>query len=94
MIDTQIRCDVCGIERQAVNHWYLVRANRSGFHVVKGARKPGDMDVCGQAHVHSLLDRWMETGSLAKPEVVHPETTEAEGFSPAMKIVEQEEGTR
>jgi hypothetical protein len=28
-------------------------------------------DVCGQSCLHRLVDRWMETGSLEKAEVIH-----------------------
>ena len=65
MIEQKITCDVCGVERKAVNHWYLVRANGSGFHLPT-QRKTGDKDVCGQSCAHKMLDRWLATRSLDK----------------------------
>ena len=65
MIDETTKCDVCGVQRKEVNHWYLVRANRSGLHFPR-KRALGDKDVCGQACAHLLLDRWLATGSIEK----------------------------
>jgi len=65
VIDETTKCDVCGVQRKEVNHWYLVRANRSGLHFPR-KRALGDKDVCGQACAHLLLDRWLATGSIEK----------------------------
>jgi hypothetical protein len=72
MIESKIKCDQCGTEKKQTNHWHLLRVNRSGFHVPK-TRLEGDRDVCGQACAHILFDRYLTTGKLDKPEVIHPE---------------------
>jgi len=77
LIETKIRCDQCGAEKRKTNHWHLIRVNGSGFHAPK-KRLEGDRDVCGQACAHILFDRWLTTGSIDKPEVVHPAPTEPE----------------
>ena len=61
-----MKCDVCLAERGQVNHWYVVRANRSGLHFVK-RRQEGDKDVCGHACAHRLLDRWLAGESAKRP---------------------------
>lgn len=63
MIETKQRCDVCGVDRQQVNHWHLARVTSSGLLFPK-RRKQGDKDLCGQACANRLLDRYLSTGSI------------------------------
>jgi hypothetical protein len=72
-------CDVCGVAKQEVNHWWTVRVgfqvNASGTPPTLSIEefRPGlepDIDareVCGQAHAVVLVQRWMATGSLDAP---------------------------
>jgi hypothetical protein len=69
-----VRCDVCDILKREVNRWWKVKQMSDHIRVYK-AEEQADQprkDVCGQSCLHRLVDRWMETGSLEKPEVVHP----------------------
>jgi hypothetical protein len=73
--ENSITCDVCGVGKRAVNHWWKVwiapEKGPAQLRIV-AADAPSSAfakDACGQAHLHTLVDRWMETGSLEKPEV-------------------------
>ena len=76
--ENRTRCDVCGIEKKQVNHWWKVwlapdKGTRQLRLVAAGA--PSSVhakDACGQSCIHRLVDRWMETGSLEKAEIIHP----------------------
>ncbi len=74
------RCPVCHIEKTSINHWYLVwltAATGSREFSVRewdeeiAREDPDVLTVCGQAHVHKMLDGFFS----AKPV---PETTPAE----------------
>lgn len=69
MIETTTTCDICGEKKKEVNHWFIAALyngwlklsldndyDRDGFSI----------DVCGQACVHTLVDRWLTTGRLEK----------------------------
>ena len=61
-------CDVCGVEKKQVNHWWKAKEMADHIRVAK-AETPlvqPYKDVCGQSCLHRLVDRWMETGSLEK----------------------------
>lgn len=68
-----IACDICKAEKRVVNRWWKVR-QMTNYITVAAAEavvpKPYK-DVCGQSCLHRLVDRWMETGSLEKAEVIH-----------------------
>ena len=69
-----ISCDICGREKQETNRWWKVKEMADHVRIAK-AEVPVPLpykDVCGQNCLHRLVDRWMETGSLEKAEVVHP----------------------
>lgn len=60
--ESTIKCDVCGTPKREVNHWYRVREDANSFRILKPhvKSKSGDHDVCGQAHLHTLVDRHLE----------------------------------
>jgi hypothetical protein len=69
-----ITCDVCGIAKQAANHWWRGRlVPRTGGVMIFPAatagtmkRKPGDVDLCGQAHAHAWIDGYLQQPSKAE----------------------------
>ena len=81
-------CDVCGVDRKATNHWFIVEGNARGLKfdpmIVGGLDHPSmetmPVMVCGPGCGVKLLSKWMETGSLlagiavAKTEVVVAKT--------------------
>jgi len=80
--ETRTQCDMCGVDKKEVNHWWKVvkvdasKRNDPHLRVYKAEVNLGDSlhkDVCGQSCLHRLVDRWMETGNLEKAEVIHPE---------------------
>lgn len=75
MISQKVICDVCGVEKRDTNHWYtlhlqsyttahfttrLVLTQFNPVEQTTGSQK----HACGQACVHKLVDRWLQTGSL------------------------------
>lgn len=63
-------CDVCGADKKQTNHWWKVKEINGHLVIYKSdvnVPRPR-MDVCGQAHLHTLVDRWMEIGTLEKQE--------------------------
>lgn len=67
-------CEICGVEKRDVNHWYEVYNNGEGAIGIRHFQGNEFLkQVCGAACAHKLLDRWLSTGSLEKAEVVHPE---------------------
>ena len=81
------RCPICGIEKKEVNRWQLVwlmaASGTREFSVrdwtEETAREDPDvLTVCGQAHVHRLLDSFFTPPAT-------PETTEAEQCSSALE---------
>ena len=70
MIDTKISCDVCGTDKEKVNHWYAVWTEFSNarFIVQPIDRTPEDakvFHVCGQTHAMTMFQRWLDGKSLA-----------------------------
>jgi hypothetical protein len=66
-----VSCDICKVTKREVNRWWKVRQMKHTIAVAPAevvVPKPFK-DVCGQSCLHRLVDRWMETGSLEKPEV-------------------------
>jgi hypothetical protein len=71
VIETTVRCDVCQIQKQQTNRWWVVAIQGKGIFTIRDAhrtRPANGVDVCGQNCAHTLFDRWMTTGSLNKPE--------------------------
>jgi len=61
-IENVIKCDVCGISKGLTNHWHRVRVDANGLHILASGvtSLPGDKDVCGQGHLHTLVDEFAE----------------------------------
>ena len=65
-IETKYVCDVCGAVRGEANHWFeaLVAVPVESLAITKFKGRKGLAHLCGQKCVHTLLDRWLTTGSL------------------------------
>jgi len=61
-IATKVTCDVCGKEKQAVNHWWLRTKSTSFFELVPwyddDAATKGHL--CGQECAIKALSEWMQ----------------------------------
>ena len=67
-------CDICGSERKQTNHWFEFYENGDGAIGLRTFKGNDTLKhVCGQACAHQMLDRWLSTGSLEKPEVQNSE---------------------
>jgi hypothetical protein len=70
-----IECDVCGIEKKSVNHWWWLRLEGKKF--VSGSLASQkiagkeDRHACGSDHAGVLYQRFLGTGKLDKE--MHPE---------------------
>ena len=73
MIESSTSCDVCGITKAAVNHWYDVWTADGVLYFKGGGDDPRCKQVCGHAHAHEMLDRWLSTGTLEKAQDVRLE---------------------
>lgn len=67
------KCDVCGVAKAEVNHWFIVFIDEDtkAFIVLNPSEKhsdiPGDVhDACGADHASVLFSRWLSTGKLEK----------------------------
>lgn len=80
--ETTIRCDVCSTPKREVNHWFRVREDANSFRILKPHVKSraGDRDVCGQAHLHTLVDRHLEEPTV-KVEAPAPVEISTEGIT-------------
>src|ERR1035437_8850039 len=71
-IKTVITCDVCGIDKKEVNHWWTVWLANSSFHSRVGVKEfsapPKDQrqHVCGVEHAITLFNRFLSHGTLEK----------------------------
>lgn len=71
---TIINCDECGIERTAENHWFSVVKNHEQpqfvpyeeFNMALHAIRV--FDLCGRECAQKVLERWLDIGSVLKPE--------------------------
>lgn len=66
---TLIFCDECGVERGTENHWFSAWSSQPGVRFEpyrSGAVK--DIDLCGRECAQKVLERWLDTGSILKPE--------------------------
>jgi hypothetical protein len=64
-------CDECGKAKAAVNHWMVVIAPRDRPEAMliipwdeQAAKERDAKHLCGQGCCHSLVDRFLTTGSL------------------------------
>jgi hypothetical protein len=71
-----IVCDVCGVEKQSVNHWWFVRVEgktfRAGPLTAKRTPGPNENHACGSGHAATLFQRFLGTGKLDKE--MHPDS--------------------
>lgn len=64
----QFTCDVCGVVKKSVNHWYMVSVGKpdhhEGFLVIRWSKDfEKDKEIkhaCGQEHLHKLLDEFLQ----------------------------------
>ena len=77
-----IICDICGIEKQSVNHWWWVRLEGKAFKVGSLGKKkvpsPNDHHACGSGHAVTLFQRFLTTGTLEMER--HPQIEKPEGL--------------
>ena len=67
-IESSVKCDVCGRTKGETNNWPRVREDENSFRILKPHVKPlkGDLDICGAACLHSLVDRFW-SGAVKAP---------------------------
>ena len=72
------KCDECRAPKGAVNHWWAVvgTAKRPQFLTAKAAdakTKPRSfrLDFCSHKCVTSAFNRWLDSGSMIRPKMVH-----------------------
>lgn len=64
MITETVTCDVCGKVKQAVNHWWEVKACFGGYWIFPtglAVREDGMKDCCGQECVIKAVNEWMQS---------------------------------
>lgn len=74
-------CDECGRVKGDANHWFKVWMGVDNRLVATAVIEcigsdPGIKDVCSQQCMISLFQRWLDTGSVDKPQMVHPDPVE------------------
>lgn len=77
-IKTVITCDVCGVDKKDVNHWWSVWIADASFHSRPGVTKEGSRhvqikQVCGVEHALTLFNRFLNHGTLEMEAVKPPE---------------------
>ena len=63
-IENIVICDICNIAKKETNNWFRVRmTDKNPFCLLTPGARPqkGDLDICGQRDLHSLLDRYLES---------------------------------
>lgn len=64
MIDTIYRCEICGTETDAPNHWVVIDCNMEHLTVhrwsIDAARMPDARHYCGEAHAQVYISRWFQ----------------------------------
>lgn len=67
-VKSTVTCDVCGKEKEATNHWFMVNITSGkgwilpSFHVFLWDRSLNENDfkhVCGQGCLVKLLNQWV-----------------------------------
>jgi hypothetical protein len=97
-----IVCDVCGIEKKSVNHWWWLHLEGRKFvsGSLKNQRVPREEDhhACGSDHAGTLYQRFMANGNLDKemherriPEPVGLTEAGALGKEPAVEELHEED---
>ena len=72
IVPEQVKCDICGREKGATNHWIVARVSESGpagiaFLPIDDPVARQDVprvaaeDICGQECAHKRLSQWLET---------------------------------
>lgn len=78
MVDTKVTCDECGVAKREVNHWLLAAPfERTTTHllIAKWNDRFADEGVhhyCGRECFNKAQSRWLDTGSLDKPQLQEP----------------------
>lgn len=64
-------CDICGVIKKGVNHWWKCWILDSEFHSSHAEENESPngsvKDVCGKRHAIEMYNRYLETGQLDKP---------------------------
>ena len=64
-ISISIQCDVCKAERKETNNWIMVWVGDGEFRLIwwdeRLIHDPDVIMVCGQAHAHVLMERWLDS---------------------------------
>src|SRR5262245_814792 len=59
------RCEICGIESQNFNHWFVIHCSDEKLSVFKwesaAASEPGALHLCGERHAEIYVSRWFES---------------------------------
>lgn len=81
--DPKISCNVCGVEKRDVNHWYQLVIGCMGgeVHIVDWDVKlahVADAHVCGQGCALVLVSRWFQSKSFEIPAFVPAEERKSE----------------
>lgn len=61
-ITQTITCDVCGKQKQQVNHWWLIAEFEDSIHVSKWRDDDaeGEKHVCGQECAIKSVSEWLQ----------------------------------
>ena len=64
MMKTNAYCDICGIQKQQTNHWWVLEIRNGSLAISewsdKKARRKGVVLICGTAHLHQYVDAHAE----------------------------------
>jgi len=59
------RCEICGIESQNLNHWFVIQCSDRNLTVFKwdsaAASEAGALHFCGERHAEIYVSRWFES---------------------------------
>lgn len=73
-------CDECGRQKQEANHWFAIEENNGSLIMFRLAKLAADFPkkavspeikhMCSQKCLTSIGQRWMDTGSIEKAQVI------------------------
>lgn len=87
------KCNECNRLKDQINHWFVGRLVGGSFLVGRLADARRDKRLrhyCGQGCLSTVFQRWLDTGSIDKPEVIHgPDSFDSDTDSSATLIEEK-----
>ena len=87
LIRQAISCDICGVDMQQTNHWFIARQQGDELRITawntRIRSRVGALHLCGQTCLHKLLDEFLARGLASRATGVLPQNLQLALNAPA-----------